>query len=1020
MSSKVSSTSLLSLASLNAKGLSKTEKQEELGMDCSRFKVDILCVQETKVKNHSTRYLENKYQLIMMEQNKGRHGGLGFIISPRLLPYVTDYQYTSDRVSYLNVLLPAKNSSPPKNIRIVNAYGPTNPKAEKKPALLKKFYRELTSAISVPASHELFVCGDLNSKLGTLSTLDYQYGVKEFMGQFGMGTRNFNGEHLLNFLCLNKLFATNTSFEHPCRHRTTFSMCIAAKGRPKTGKGSKWTRPVYAQLDYILCRTRSKFMFQDSRSYDGLVTNSDHRLVACKIKLAPEYIIFPRKKNGAAVKRYNNSLLTTDLSTKVNYQLAVDQKINNSEVTTSPNDELANLMDVLKTTADEVVGTIPRSRNRNFSSDSHVEALVDKRRGLQASLKCNNQVADRSKVRSKINRLQKEIRSHLKKLASARADDLARTIMSTDDTRQMFEAVRTLADTKPKSTISVHNEEGNFIVTDAGKAQVIRDYWEKQFTCEDDPLQAFIGEGRCLDTPITCDEVKKAAKALKNNKATGPDKVYNEWLKNAGPKFWAKYAEIINNSLETNAYPDVIGEAIITPLPKPNKPSGPVTSLRPLCLSNGARKILSMIVLKRIEEKVDIFTGSTQAGYKCGRSCGDLVWAERMLISVVTRKHFEYHKMGIDMSRAFDTIKRQTILDLLAKAGCTDDDLRLVRLLLANTMLKVRVEGELSAVFESLLGSFQGDSLSGKLFTLVLAGALIELRQRLAESPPHIPNPPISKEGMPLESAYSDDCNFMNVEKESLEAILPIAKEVFKEFNLFINTEKTEFTHVFLAPVGETIPGRDDTMLRGNEDWRKSKMLGSLLCSESDIAARCIAGNNAFHKFIKIWSQQKISIGRKIAVYEAQIVSIMMYNCGSWSPTAKSLEKLDICHRKHLRTLLNIRWPEGIITNKDLYKRCNSVKLSERVPKARWKLLGHILRSADDSPAALALKFAVTTQCRGRVGAHRKNLFKTIENDLALRGFKNFKFNSLKKLNKLKILASDRFAWRDKFNSLAV
>ena len=51
-----------------------------------------------------------------------------------------------------------------------------------------------------------------------------------------------------------------------------------------------------------------------------------------------------------------------------------------------------------------------------------------------------------------------------------------------------------------------------------------------------------------------------------------------------------------------------------------------------------------------------------------------------------------------------------------------------------------------------------------------------------------------------------------------------------------------------------------------------------------------------------------------------------------------------------------------------------------------------------------------------RVGAHRK----TIENDLALRGFKNFKFNFLKKLNKLKILASDRFAWRDKFNSLAV
>jgi len=564
MSSQLTSTSLLSLGTFNAKGLSKLEKQEELGVDCFSCKVDILCIQETKVKNHSTRLLNNKYKLIIMEQNKGRHGGLGFIISPRLLPYVTDYCYTSDRVSYINVLLPPmpNSSSPPKHIRIVNAYGPTNPKSEKKPYLVRKFHRELTSAVSVPESHELFICGDLNSKLGTLSALDYQYGVTEYMGKFGMGTRNFNGENLLNFMCLNKLFATNTYFDHPCRDRTTFSMCIAAKDRPKSGKGSKLTRPVYAQLDYILCRTRSKFMFQDSRSYDGMVTDSDHRFVVAKIKLAPDYKLFPRKKKIAVNKRYNNSLLNTDLPTKVNYQSTVGQKITNLDVTASPNEELVNLMEVLKTTADEVVGTVPRSRNRNFSSDSHSQELVKERRILQRKLKCNNNAADRSSLRTKINRLQKDIRHHLKKLANARADDSVRTIMSTDDTRQMFEAVRSLkSDANNKTTISVHNEEGNFIATDAGKAQVIRDYWEKQFTCEDEPLQAFIGEGRCLDSPITLDEVKKAAQSLKNNKATGPDQVYNEWLKNAGPKFWGKYAEIINKALETNSYPDVIGEA---------------------------------------------------------------------------------------------------------------------------------------------------------------------------------------------------------------------------------------------------------------------------------------------------------------------------------------------------------------------------------------------------------------------------------------------------------------------------
>jgi hypothetical protein len=106
-------------------------------------------------------------------------------------------------------------------------------------------------------------------------------------------------------------------------------------------------------------------------------------------------------------------------------------------------------------------------------------------------------------------------------------------------------------------------------------------------------------------------------------------------------------------------------------------------------------------------------------------------------------------------------------------------------------------DGELSAVFESLLGSFQGDSLSGKLFTLVLAGALIELHQRLAETPPHIPNPPISKEGMPLEPAYSDDCNFRNVEKESLEAILPVAKEVFKSSSTSSSIQRKQNSPMF-------------------------------------------------------------------------------------------------------------------------------------------------------------------------------------------------------------------------------
>ena len=105
--------------------------------------------------------------------------------------------------------------------------------------------------------------------------------------------------------------------------------------------------------------------------------------------------------------------------------------------------------------------------------------------------------------------------------------------------------------------------------------------------------------------------------------------------------------------------------------------------------------------------------------------------------------------MGIDMSAAFDTIKRRTVLKLLEEAGSTNDEVRLVRYLLANTKLRVRVNSETSVEFESTIGAFQGDSLSGKLFTLLLAGALYDVRNRLES--------PISSGGFPIEEEYADD-----------------------------------------------------------------------------------------------------------------------------------------------------------------------------------------------------------------------------------------------------------------------
>ena len=181
-----------------------------------------------------------------------------------------------------------------------------------------------------------------------------------------------------------------------------------------------------------------------------------------------------------------------------------------------------------------------------------------------------------------------------------------------------------------------------------------------------------------------------------------------------------------------------------------------------------------------------------------------------------------------------------------------------------------------------------------------------------------------------------------------------------------------------------------------------------MLGTKWDIQRRFSLGYAAFNKYIKAWTK-KIPLKKRLLLYDALVVSVMMYNCSCWATSKTVISKLDVVHRRHLRKLLNYKYP-NIISNKNLYKRTNVEPLSVRVVRSRWKMLGHVLRGPWNGPSLTSLVYAVNTlQMPGRIGRPQSNLFSLIRQDLNER---NLFLNNTNDLIYLRNLAFDRNKWR--------
>ena len=679
-----------------------------------------------------------------------------------------------------------------------------------------------------------------------------------------------------------------------------------------------------------------------------------------------------------------------------------------------------------------------------------------------------------SDLRNQRRVLMKEIHRRTRKAAFDRIDAIAKQVEEASESTRMFAAVRALKKVEFQPVI-VHDEYGHQIAQNRDKAQEIANFFALQLT---DPLivapmSPFEGAPRPLNVPFSTGEICDVLRLQRNGRATGPDGVEMELYKFGGTCVATRIAAVFNQMFASHTDLALIHNGIMVPLPKPLKPKGLCSSLRPLSLLTALRKVFSSLIVKRCRDKMFGSIGPYQAAYRKGRSTTDILWARRWLGAISLHFHITIHGILIDVRAAFDSVKRPKLMSVAEQDPIfSEDDRRCIRLLLADNHFKVRCGNELSDNNIANLGSAQGDGASPCLFVYYLDKALMQAQSLLPEALA-TPAMDVMLE-LPQLMAYADDVSRFSTSAVFLEDRLRHDAVVLDaQWGLTVNDAKTERVHMHSDPphvkcefpcaicrkscasgtmqcdkcqswvhfecTGLAIDAiqqlQDDvnsvyTCLRcahpemyDPNKWKQCKALGSLLGDEEDLDRRLQLASGAFRQHLKLWgSRAIIRLSTRIRMYKSLVLPVILYNIGAMGLTEAMEQKLDVFHRRQLRSVLGVFWPDKI-SNVMLYKKMQSKPLSVVARERRWNLFRQMCILPPETPARRAMRsyFLAVERLPRPVGRPRNCIVTTLQRDL--RGAKvsaAIHLENAEGLSHLIALAHDDMRWRRLFADVVV
>ncbi len=404
-----------------------------------------------------------------------------------------------------------------------------------------------------------------------------------------------------------------------------------------------------------------------------------------------------------------------------------------------------------------------------------------------------------------------------------------------------------------------------------------------------------------LDANFTIDEMERAIKHLKNNKAAGDDYVLSEFIRYAKHNLKYVLLDIFNKLYSTSYYPEQWTTGLIVPIYKKGKKSVP-GNYRGITLTSTMSKLFTYMLNQRMLRWSEEYGISTQSqfAYKPGFSTIDAVFvlqnvvAQNMVSSVVFCAF-------IDFSKAFDTIERNILYQKLVSCGLSLKMLQMIMNMYSKLKSKVKTTKGITEAFPLNVGVMQGECLSPSLFSLYI-NDIVKCMDNIAAMGVSLSDSKITV------LKYADDLVLLSTTSDGLQQGLNELKLFCVENMLTVNTEKSKVMCFTKKALNQT-----PTLRYGSNvlDWVDDfKYLGvtfsknntfvnglELLCEQARKAQVVLDLHVLKHK--------TLSVKYILELFDTLVKPILLY--GSEVYGINNYKAIDTFYLRYIKHLLNVK-----------------------------------------------------------------------------------------------------------------